>query len=164
MKKGWFLVVFMLMAALLLASCGVSQDVYDDVRAERDAAKAKVASLQKDISKANSDLATAKTDLAEIKKVYPPRDFSSKKELQDWLFKNDVSDRPITTGVENWYGYALDIQEDALKDGYVVSVDYDVDEEGSYWVYCIAIINGDIWFWDPEIDELEQEFNIGKVK
>ena len=84
-----------------------------------------------------------KAELAEIKEVYPPRDFSSLSELRDWLLENDVSEKPITTYMEDWYGRALEIQEDALKDGYIISVDYDYyEEEDSYEAWCVTIING----------------------
>ena len=104
-------------------------------------------------------------ELTEIKEVYPPRDFSSLSELQDWLLANDVSERPLTEYAEGWYSKALDIQEDALEDGYIVSADYDYYEEtDDYDVWCVTIINGDIWAWDPETDEPLQDYSLGKVK
>ena len=87
------------------------------------------------------------------------------KELQDWLFANGVSERPVSTTVENWYSKALQIQEDALKDGYIVSVDLDYDPETEgFYIACVTIINGDIWAWDPEADEPVQYYYLGKVK
>ena len=93
------------------------------------------------------------------------RDFSSLSELQDWLLANDVSERPPTEYAEGWYSKALDIQEDALGDGYIISVDYDYDEvEDLFRVWCVTIIDGDIWLWSPETDEPLHDDNLGKVK
>jgi hypothetical protein len=112
-----------------------------------------------------SEFEAVSQELAEIKEVYPPRDFSSLSELQDWLLANDVSERPPTEYAEGWYSKALDIQEDALGDGYIISVDYDYDEvEDLFGVWCVTIIDGDIWLWDPETDEPLQDDNLGKVK
>ena len=49
---------------------------------------------------------------------------------------------------------ALDIQEDALEDGYTIfpNVHYDVQEQ-LYYIACVTIIDGDIWVWDPTGDE-----------
>jgi len=53
---------------LLLSGCGVSTAEYEALQAELDG----------------------------IKEVYPPRDFSSLAELEDWLSTNDISEEPIT--------------------------------------------------------------------
>ena len=104
-----------------------------------------------------------KDELAQIKEVYPPHDFSSLSELNEWLLENDVSEKPATEYAEDWYGRALEVQEDALKDGYVVSADYDATEEGAA-VWCATIINGRIFYWDPETDEVFEEYAFGTVK
>ena len=91
------------------------------------------------------------------------RDFSSLRELQDWLLANDVSERPPTQYADAWYSKALEIQEDALKDGYIVSADYDAMEEGVV-VWCTTVINGKVFYWDPETDEVFEEYYLGTVK
>jgi len=104
-------------------------------------------------------------ELAEIKEVYPLKDFSSLSELNDWLLENDVSEKPDTTYGEDWYGRALEVQEDALSDGYIVSADYDYDAgDDSYLVWCTTIINGRVFFWDPETDDVSEDHAIGTVK
>lgn len=145
---------------------------YDELDAEHEALQAEKAtlivekeSLEANYDELNADCEGVKKELAEIKEVYPPRDFSSLTELRDWLLTNDVSEKPISTYAEDWYGKALEIQEDALKDGYIVSADYDYDEkEDLYFIFCVTIINGDVWYWDPETDELSQDYSLGKVK
>ena len=162
MKKRWFLAGVMLLLSSLVVSCGVSQDYHDTVVDERNALQAQVTSLQKDLDKAKSDLDAAQgqkqgdsAELAEIKKIYPPREFSSKKELRDWIFENDVSDRPDTLYASDWYSYALDVQDDALEDGYIVSawIDWYPDDD-DFYVLCSAVVKGNVYMWDPETDEL----------
>jgi len=156
----------------LLAENEAFEDKYDELDMEHQALQGVKAtlesekeSLQDKYNQLNTQLSDTKADLAEIKDVYPPRDFSALIELQDWLLGNDVSEKPVTTFLEGWYSRALEIQEDALKDGYVISVDYDgPDEEGGYSVFCVTIINGYIWYWDPETDEPFPDPAIDKVK
>jgi hypothetical protein len=93
------------------------------------------------------------------------RDFSSYEKLMQWLQANDVSDQPICDYASEWYSKALEVQEDALKDGYTVSADYYYDSyTETYIVYCITIIDGDIWCWDPETDQPYADYSLGKVK
>ena len=125
------------LTALLLSGCGVSRTEYEALEAE----------------------------LNEIKEVYPPGDFSSIAELEDWLSTNDVSEEPITEFADEWYRKALEIQEDALADGYIISADYDLSEDGeSAGVWCVAIVRGRVFFWDPETDDVTEEIFFGTVK
>ena len=92
------------------------------------------------------------------------RDFSSLSELEDWLRANDVSERPTSEYAEAWFRKALEIQEDALKDGYIISADYDVITETELFVWCTAVVNGRVFFWDPETDDVYEEYAFGTVK
>ena len=176
MLKRWFLVgVMLLLASSLVVGCGIPQEEYDAVLAERDAAQAEVESLKSDLATVEGNLATAEGDLAtvqsqisslqsdltavqkelaEIKEVYPARHFNTIQELQGWLTANDVSDRPMATTAEATYSKALEIQQDALEDGYIVSawIDYYPDEE-SFYLNCTAVAGGVVWMWNPETDE-----------
>ena len=150
--KWWLAgLVILSLAVVLLVGCGVSPSDYDALQADYDNLDTRQQALA--------------DELAEIKKVYPPQDFSSLSQLQDWLLENDVSEKPDTTYAEDWYGRALEVQEDALKDGYIVSVDYDYDaEDDSYSVWCTTIINGRIFYWDPELDDVFEDYDLGTVK
>ena len=167
MKKGlnkmkgfnWLLIglVVVLLAMVSLVGC-VSKSEYEALQAENEV-------LQADYDELKANYEATNSELAAIKEVYPPRDFSSLSELQDWLWANDVSERSTTEFADAWYRKALEMQEDALKDGYIISADYDYDEEtDDYAIYCVAIIDGDIWWWDPETDEPYQDESFGKVK
>ena len=93
------------------------------------------------------------------------QDFPSLSALQEWLLENDVSEKPDTNYAEDWYGRALEVQEDALRDGYIVSADYDYDAEAElYYVWCTTIINGRVFYWDPETDDVFEDEVIGTVK
>ncbi len=93
------------------------------------------------------------------------RDFSSYEELTQWLQANDVSEKPICDYASEWYNKALEVQEDALRDGYIVSAAYYYDSyTETYIVDCTTIIDGDIWYWDPETDQPYADYSLGKVK
>jgi hypothetical protein len=114
-----------------------------------------LAQAQSDKNQLQSDLDTANADLADIQAVFPPRNFSSSTELEDWLQSNSISLQPPATTYEEWYSKALQRQADALADGFIISVDYDYffDDVNEYFsVWNIAVIDGIIWFWDPETD------------
>ncbi len=154
MKRfNWLLIgsVILILDMVLLVGCGVSQSDYE--------------ALQADYDELDANYEAVEAELAEIKEVYPPKDFPSLTALNDWLLENDVSEKPATTYADDWYGRALEVQEDALRDGYIVSADYDYDPaEEIYVVWCITIINGRVFFWDPETDEVFEDSLIGTVK
>jgi hypothetical protein len=62
--------------------------------------------------------------------------------------------RPLPT-VEVAYSRSLEIQQDALEDGFIVSawIDYYFDE-GTFYVNCTAVAGGEVWMWSPDSDEL----------
>ena len=93
------------------------------------------------------------------------RDFYTYDEFKQWLQANDVSEQPVCDYASEWYSKALQIQEDALKEGYVISANYYYDSNtDTYIIYCVAIIDGDIWCWDPETDQPYADYSLGKVK
>lgn len=111
--------------------------------------------LQASYDELNGENSAVMQELADIKEVYPARYFSSKKELQDWLYANDVSDRPASTIAEPLYEKALDIQEAALKDGFIISsyIDY-YSDTGEYMIILEAVAGGDVYVFNPETDDL----------
>lgn len=150
-----------------------SQLEADLAKAESDLveARAEVENLQSEYDQLdaryeelNADYQTANDELTQIRSTFPPRDFDSLTELREWLEGNDVSEKPTTLYAEDWYGRALELQEDALMDGYVISVDYDAAEEGMITIWCTAIVGGRLFYWDPETDDVMEEFGLGTVK
>jgi hypothetical protein len=139
---GWLLLVASLAAVLVLLF--VSRAEYNDLESD-------IAGLQDDLTSLQVEYNSALAELAGIKQFYPPRNFSSEEELLEWLAANDVSDMPIPSlaDVEARYALALKIQKDALADGYIISADFDYP----IYVYCVAIIDGYFWVWEPESDD-----------
>ena len=179
MKRFNWLLIGLLVLGVVLVLLLVSRSEYEALQADYDIlqqqssglssqlqqAQSDLTSLQADYDTLNTDYEAVSQELADIERVYPPRDFSSVLELRNWLQLNDVSDQPPTPDVSSWYSKALQIQEDALRNGYIISVDFDYDPEtDSFYVFCVTIINGDIWFWDPETDEPFQYTGFGNVK
>jgi hypothetical protein len=145
---GWLLLVSGLAAVLVLLFVS----------------RAEYSSLEADLAALQTMHDSTKAELADIKQLYPPRDFSSEQELREWLAANDVSEQPAATTVEEMYAKGLAIQEAAARDGYIISVDFEVPYEFFYFVYCVAIIDGDIWLWEVETDDLFKAQNWDKVK
>ena len=63
MKRAVLVATALLLVVPILSACGVAQEEYDAVVAERDAANAQVSSLQSDLDEAESDLAAAQSTL-----------------------------------------------------------------------------------------------------
>jgi len=152
---GWLLLVSGLAAVLVLLFVS---------RAEYSSLEADLVSLQGDLAALQTEYDSTQAELADIKQLYPPRDFTSEQELREWLANNDVSEQPAATTVEEMYAKGLAIQEIAAKDGYLISVDFEVPYSFYYFVYCVAIIDGEIWLWEVETDELFKAESWGKVK
>jgi chromosome segregation ATPase len=134
---------------------GSTESELESVKDDLTASQSEVSELTSSLGKSKTELDGVRDELNEIKEVYPARHFSSMKELEDWLLANDVSDRPASTAAENSYGKALDIQEAALKDGYIISayIDYFTEEE-IFLVLLEAVADGNVFAWNPETDEL----------
>ena len=157
MKNRYWLLIGLVTLGVLLVLLLVSRSDYEALQQENESLEANYAQL-------DNNYITVNNELAEIRKVHPPRDFSSLEELQNWLLSNDVSELPPASTVEQLYSKGLTIQEDALKDGYIISVDFEVPYPFMYFVYGVAIIDGNIWLWEVETDEPWKAEGLDKVK
>ncbi len=177
MKKEWFVVgIVILLVPWLVVGCGISEEVYNTVVAERDSAQAQVTNLQSGVSAAqakyddlkadydelntdyeelntdyeelNTDCEATSEELAKIKMVYPPRDFKSVTELESWV-RDHV--QPEGTYLDEDFRAALEIQSQGLEDGYLISVVFDEDDtDPEYgWIFCAALVNGVYYTWYP---------------
>ena len=155
-RKYITLGVVLLLASLLLAACGVPQEDLDAARAEATSLRAQLSSLQ-----SNYDAATS--DLAAIQELYPPRHFTSATELRQWLAANDISDLPVTEVPQTLVDKTIQLQEAALEDGYILSLDIDEDPD-FFYVNALALIDGLIWIVDVETDEVYQWNSLGAVR
>jgi len=113
----------------------------------------------------NNQNESISNELSQLKELCPPKEFSSLTELRTWLQNNGISELPVTTYETDWIARAYQLQEDALHDGYVVSVDYDYDVEADACaIFNTTIINGTIFYWDPESDEVLEEWGFATIK
>jgi len=147
MRRRWFLITSFLVLVILFASgCGVSRDEYDTVVVNLEKVQQELLSVKAELTASqsrNSDLMASQEEAE-----------SSSTELRDWLVENVVSEFSPTTVAETLYMKGLQIQEDALKDGYIISVDLDPGKQKDEWyITCVAVIDGDLWAWGPESDE-----------
>ncbi len=149
MRNFRWLLIGLVGLGVVLVLLFVSRSEYDALQADFEALQQQNESLNADYAELNSNYMAVNNELAEIKKVYPPRDFSSADELRDWLVSNDVSELAPAETIEQLYSRGLAIQEDALRDGYIISVNF----EFPIYIACVAIIDGDFWWWYPDTDE-----------
>ena len=149
-KVGTTIVLFLVSMVFLSCTTGISQEQYDTVVEQRD--------------NYFSQLTSAQEDIEALQEVCPPRYFSTVWELENWLAANTISDEATSLTAESWMRKALRLQQDALQDGYVISVDYDSTDEYEISVWCTAIINGKLYYWDPEMDEVFEEYSLGTLQ
>ena len=77
--------------------------------------------------------------------------FASLEELQDWL-KKDETDTPIASYPNSdCDDYAYELQQRALKDGFIISTELDW-KKSEYHMLNSALIGKDIYFIEPQDD------------
>jgi len=165
MSKTIVLLLMMTFAAFSLVACGISADVHDAVVAEKEAAQASVAQLEKDKETVKADLIEAETTVQDLKAVHPPKRFKDRSEIETWLRNDDISERAITVSAEGLLSKALEQQARALEDGYIVNADYYGPFEGSvYYIWVSAVTeNLDYFSWNPETNEVTFSTNINQL-
>ena len=143
----------------------------DGLQADKTALQADKTSLQTDKANLTADLAdlqeqhdAATAALAAVNDVFPPRQFATLQELTAWLTGNSVSERLPSIYAEDWYQAGLDLQLDALQDGFIVSVDYDIFDDGTFGIWCTTVISGTIYYWDPETDDYFEETGLVDIQ
>jgi len=149
---------------------------YDELRAEYENLQAEKESLQADYNQLNTRNAAVNRELTEIKEshdsvcqelsalqaVYPPKHFSTLQELKSWVSSNAISDTPIHDNLlvtYKAYVRALEIQEAALRDGYIISV-VSIKEETFTRIGCMAKLDNGIYYWVPDKDDIQRVASI----
>ena len=179
MKQLRWLIVGVVGLVVVLVLLFVSRAQYNDLQADLDAAQeqnstlsgqlqqaqSSVSSLQGDLNQLQDDYDDVSQELSELKDAPPARYFSSVSELERWLLTNPISNEPWATTYEGWYTKALRLQQDALADGYIISIQYHFCDERQVieYIACIAIIDGYLWMWDPETDQVFPDYTFGQV-
>jgi len=121
-----------------------------------DAAKANQV-LQEDLTSRQSrydeavaNFLAANEELSKIKAVYPAKLFATKEDLSAWLKANATTGYDTQDPVQV-YKYAADLQQKALKEGYIINVDvsYIIATTPYYRLYCTAQTQDNILYnWD----------------
>ena len=169
------LLVAVLICIVFLIGWSVSGTVpkqkYLQLESQNEASKVENQSLKADLdemstnySRLEQDYEAVSAELAQIREVYPPREFNSYQELTEWLRTNPVSDEGQKEYAEDTYEQALRIQEDALKDGYIVSATCVYDEETElYTILSETVINGHMFWWYPDEDIAYEDPYLGFI-
>ncbi len=175
--SGLFVIVF---SMTLLASGCTSGDKLQLLTDEKDAVQTQLQLSQSEAQQAKAQLATVQTELsalktandatvkklAELEAKADPRNFKDSVELANWLALDPVSEKPDATTYQDWYCKALEVQQNAARDGFIVSVQYHFCDERQIieYIACLALINGYLFMWDPETDEVEKDPLWGKLQ
>lgn len=154
----------LLMVSLLAVGCstGVSQQDYDQVKADLAHAQQQVVTAngslsdtQATLSDTESTLSSVSTTLSNtqaelniLKAKCPPGDFATVSQLESWVSSHV---QPTSSYAEQWFRGALKVQEAGLKDGYLISIDIDYDvNTDMYIIGCNAIAAGSLYWWNTE--------------
>ena len=165
---GGLVVLLVLLVISWIQTNSLHNDI-DDLEAENSSLNSQLTSVQGQLAQAQSSLSSLQSDydsvsaeLADLNSKFPPVEFANSGDLQLWLNGNTVSNQPPATSYEMWYDKALQLQRDALNDGYIISVDIDYYED-SISIWCVAVTDGYMWVWDPETDDIFQDTSIGPL-
>ncbi|MEN8613684.1 hypothetical protein ABFB09_00165 [Dehalogenimonas sp. THU2] len=153
--KRWCWLITLLIPAVLLAGC-TSNSNYQLALDENTTLNAQNSDL-------SAQLDAMRAQYEDIAKVFPPRDFGSLQELNEWLSKDNTNETPTAANIEDQYSKGLQQQLAALKDGFIISVDQEYINEFFSFVLGIAVIDGELWVWDIDTDEPYQPIGWGKV-
>jgi hypothetical protein len=153
----------------LLAGCVVAKSSYDTVKTDYDNLKTEYTAMETEYAayKAEMDALVKQFNdlvgsdeweyLLTIVDIFPPKDFSSLSELEDFARENI---QPETSSIEESFRAALRVQEAGINSGYTISVMYDEDQTapGTGWIYCGALVNGTFYVWSPKIGTIYNDY------
>ncbi len=122
-------------------------------------AQSQLLQTQSELSALKTNYDTAAKKIAELEAKPPARYFDSTVELANWLAKDAVSQEPQANTYVSWYNKALKVQENAARDGFLVSVQYHFCDERQVieYIACLALIKGYLFMWDPETDDVVED-------
>ncbi len=133
----------------LKAELGELEGVRSDLtklQADYDALETNYDSLQ-------TDYGVVQNRLSEIQKVYPVEKFPDAEALEAWLVAQ--ANPPPSKDAILWLSHAIQLQEAALEDGYIINVEITSTDYRYYAVLCTAILEDNSYcYWDPETDEI----------
>jgi len=171
-----YLLVIVFISTGLLAAAGCTSNDDSQLSLQLDSqlkeTQSRLAAAQSELSQAQTDFNASKASLeaankkvAELEAKATPRYFKDPVELANWLAKDPVSEEPNALTYVGWYQKALRVQQNAIKDGFLISVQYHFCDERQVieYIACLALINGYLFMWDPENDDVVADPYWGKV-
>jgi hypothetical protein len=104
--------------------------------------------LSRETKRLDNLLVETEKTIQALQSKFPLKDFGSVSQLTVWAQDHM---RASSSSTEGWYSSALAAQTDAANDGYYVSANIESNADGTkFYVTCMAICGGDIYWWDPE--------------
>ena len=112
----------------------------------------KVGTINERLISVQDDLESKSQQLDAIQEVYPPSDFSSISELEGWVSTHIQLEKE---SMIETFKTALRVQEDGLRDGYLISIMIDYQEAMiNGVVFCASLVDGALYAWSPTSDEV----------
>ena len=141
--------VVLCLVAVTMASCSTEQ-----VQQELEATELELGQTQLELEQVEAEIIALQLELSELQTKYPPRRFPNGEVLQTWLENNATAEKGESYDALVWLARALEQQEQAAKDGYIISIELTTDDDILYSVYSTAVVeNNGFWWWDCEIGE-----------
>lgn len=152
MKGFWVLtgIVALSLVSVILSTGCVAKSEYEALQAQ-------YATLQTEYATLQTEYNTVSEELSDLKKIYPPRDFASVTELEEWVSKHI---QPPTVDLDGSFRAALKVQEAGIQDGYLISVMFDEDDTNlnsyllSGWIFNATLVNGYLVYWNPVLGKV----------
>ena len=142
-------VVAIAIAVMLIASgcCYIGQVHHQLVEANME-----ITDLKEQVSNRNIELQALIQELERIQqRPEQPRYFTSLEEFETWLAQDNTDKRHYFADDFNCLDFALMLQERALRDGYIISLES--PPIANHWLNSVYI-NGSIYLVEPQRDEI----------
>ena len=140
MYKKLLLLGGLLALTILFSSCGIPQEDYDKVVADKYSAELS----------ANTTIRGLRAEIATM--IKPPKYFENRTAIQNWL--NSIPKLGISKDVEQWFQYAIYYQQKAMESGYYLSVSYGIVNKRVTITCDIFTIDGYLYYFNPDNCEL----------
>lgn len=166
--KKWYVIcgILALVCLISLSACASNSSEVDrlegelaDVKADLTAKESELADARAQLEAVRAELAQAEQVVKELETKYPPRDFWSVEELVEWLAKDTTDKLAQVDPMYDMGDAAARLSDNAMEDGYVLSLCPLKIAEGEYYCYQLqncAIISGSAYLVNPMTDEVKQ--------
>ena len=132
MRKDIWVAVAIAVLIVLLAGSLMYTFVFNVPKSQYDSLENSYSDLQNSYTTLQGEKDDFEAQLEAIEAKYPLRNFTSKGELEDWI---DSHSYPTTLGDDDEFDNALQVQIDAMNEGYLAGIQMDwYSDLGSYWI------------------------------